>query len=128
MSIFTRLRVVRTTLVIGVAMRALAWGIAAGLTLFAGAALVDTMVAVSLRARTALLAVAIVSMVIVAGVSWWRDRTVLSLDRVALWIEEHFPSLEFLLVRAVETKNEALVPATQTSAWVQTARTRAARS
>ena len=32
----------------------------------------------------------------------WRDRAVWSVERVALWIEEHSPALDFALVTAVD--------------------------
>ena len=57
-----------------------------------------------------LLVMAALSMIGVAATLFWRDRAVLSIPRVALWIEEHFPSLEYTLVTAVETGNDQLVP------------------
>jgi hypothetical protein len=41
------------------------------------------------------------AVVILAGVMW-RDRAVWSMERVALWIEEHHPRLEFALVTALD--------------------------
>src|SRR4051794_24846311 len=116
MSAFERLRVVRAMLMLGIAVRALAWGIAAGGTLFVGAALLDAIVPVSLAARNALLVVALVSALVIALAVGWRDRAVLSIERVALWIEEHYPSLEYTLVTAVETGDDTIVPVERASA------------
>ena len=75
-----------------------------------------------------MLAVAVVTAIAVAAAVCWRDRAVLSLDRVALWIEERFPTLEYLLVTAVETGDESLVPIATATGWTTTARRRAVRA
>jgi hypothetical protein len=53
---------------------------------------------------------------------------VLSLTRVALWIEEHFPSLEYALVTAVETGDDAFVARASAERWRPTALRRAIRA
>ncbi len=40
----------------------------------------------------------------------WRDRAVWSAERVALWIEEHHPGLDFALVTAVDPAARATAP------------------
>ena len=64
----------------------------------------------------------------VAGTLLWRDRAVLRMQRVALWIEEHDPSLEYRLVTAVESEREAMVPLSGTSEWSSTAFARSSRA
>src|SRR5215475_5040458 len=98
MSAGARLRRIRAILVGGVALRAIGWGIATALTVIVGAALIDLLVPLSLGVRTALLVVAMLSVIAVASALAWRDRTVLSIGRVALWVEERFPTLEYALV------------------------------
>lgn len=124
MNAFARLRAARRTLAVGVATRALAWGAAAGLTVLVGAALIDVVVPLPLDARTRVLGVAIAAAVATAFALGWRDRSVLSAGRVALWVEEQFPSLEYSLVTAVETKQERFVIA-PTDSWPSAARRRA---
>ena len=99
-SIFSRLRAVRTVLVAGIVLRAVAWGVVTALTLVVGAAVIDLVVPLSLVTRDVLAVVAILSGIVVTAALCWRDRAALSLTRVALWIEEHFPSLEYTLVTA----------------------------
>ncbi|HEY9228181.1 MAG TPA: hypothetical protein VIP11_16110, partial [Gemmatimonadaceae bacterium] len=110
MSLRDRLRAVRAVLMAGVTLRALAWGVATALSLIIGAALVDLFVPLSLGVRVVLLIVAALSVFVIAVALTWRDRAVWSIPRVALWIEERFPALEYRLVTAVETGNDALVP------------------
>src|SRR3954464_11642765 len=110
MSLARRLRSIRAILAAGVVLRAIGWGLAAGFSLIVGAALVDLIVPLASSTRVLLLVLAGLTVVGVAITLTWRDRAVLSIPRVALWIEEHFPSLEYTLVTAVETGNEQLVP------------------
>src|SRR5262249_49772434 len=76
MSTGNRLRMIRAILATGVALRALGWGIAAALTVIVGAALMDLLVPLSLGVRTALLVIAVLSVIAVASALAWRDRTV----------------------------------------------------
>lgn len=128
MSVFDRLRLVRVILAIGVVLRALAWGIAIALTLVIGTAFADRHVALGVATRDALLVIAVSTAVIAAAALVWRDRAVSSLGRVALWIEEREPSLEYRLVTAVETGAENLVSRDQATRWPATARGRAVRA
>jgi hypothetical protein len=52
---------------------------------------------------------------------------VLSLERVALWIEERFPSLNFTLATAVEIGDERIIADAPADRWTTTAVRRAAR-
>ncbi|MEP6495708.1 MAG: DUF4175 family protein [bacterium] len=128
MNIFAQLRTVRMVLVAGVALRALVWGIVAAITLIVGAALVDLAVPVSLAARSVLVGVAVASGVAVMVALSWRDRSALSLPRVALWIEERFPALEYALVTAVELGDSEWIAAGSTQRWSTTAAGRGARA
>src|SRR5262249_26152263 len=105
MNAMTQLRAVRVVLAIGALTRAIVWGVGAAFTLLVGAALIDVATPLSLGTRDAVLFVAALGVVTVGASMCWRDRGVLSLERVAMWIEERVPSLEYTLVTAVETGN-----------------------
>jgi hypothetical protein len=127
MSLASRLRAIRAILATGVALRAIAWGVAAGLTLIVIAAIIDLLVPLSFDVRTSLLRVAAVAMLAVAASFVWRDRGVWSIPRVALWVEERFPSLEYALVTALETGNVGLASNMNSDDWSSTARQRVFR-
>jgi hypothetical protein len=125
MSIFERLRRVRWILGGGAALRAVVWGLAAAASVLAGEALVDVVRPLSPATRDAMLVVAFAAAAAaIAGLAW-RDRRVLALGRVALWIEERFPALEYRLVTALETSNERLLTG-PSGRWMRAATTRAA--
>ena len=128
MNPFARLRLVRAVLAAGTTMRALAWGIVAGLTVLLAAAAVDSYLALSLPTRTRLQFLALAASVAVLGALLWRDRRVWTLRRVALWLEEHDPSIGYTLVTAVETGDAALVRATRGESWTSRARAGALRA
>jgi hypothetical protein len=128
MNVFSRLRTVRTVLVAGIVLRGFAWGVVTALTLVVGAAVVDLAVPLSLVTRDVLAVVSILSGVGVLVALCWRDRAAFSLPRVALWIEELFPTLEYALVTAVELDDSAFVATDSTNRWSSTAARRAARS
>jgi hypothetical protein len=128
MSPFARLRSVRNILVAGVVIRALGWGTAVALTVFIAGALVDMHVALSITVRYLLLAIAVTAFIAAAGALLWRDRSVLALRKVALWIEEHDPSLEYRLVTAVEERRESFVPTAAGAHWPKTAASRVGRA
>ncbi|HSQ32421.1 MAG TPA: hypothetical protein VLN49_21340, partial [Gemmatimonadaceae bacterium] len=128
MTAFSRLRVVRGVLVTGVVARAIAWGVAAGLSVLIGAAIVDARIPLALGTRHALLALAVAAQLAVTIALLWRDRAATMLDRVALWVEERHPSLAYTLVTAVETRDERLVHPVDARPWPATAGRRAARA
>jgi hypothetical protein len=125
MNAFVQLRVVRAILAVGVGVRALAWGSAVALSLMAGVALADIATPLSVTVRGALLIVAGVAAVVVIATLLWRDRAVLSLAHVALWVEERFPSLEYVLVTAVESGRPSRMPV-EPARWTDAARRRSA--
>src|SRR5581483_12479 len=47
---------------------------------------------------------AAVAALVAGGVALWRGRAARSVERVALWIEEHEPSLQYALVTAIDTR------------------------
>ena len=128
MSGLGRLRVVRTVLLAGVVLRALAWGTAVGLSLLIVAAAIDARVPLALGTRHLLLALAAAAQVIVTVSLLWRDRRAVALDRVARWVEEHHPSLAWTLVTAVETGDERLLNTSAHASWPAIAGRRAARA
>ncbi|HEX8945817.1 MAG TPA: hypothetical protein VF785_21935 [Gemmatimonadaceae bacterium] len=125
MSVLSSVRAVRTILGAGLALRAAVWGALASLTLIIGSALADTLTPLGVATRASLLVIAVGAGVGAAIALAWRDRHVLSLERVALWIEERFPSLDFTLVTAVETGDDGIVARGATDSWTVTARQRA---
>lgn len=127
MTLSTRLRSLRAILVAGVALRGVAWGVAAALTLVGSAAVVDLFVPLSLAVRTSILGVTATTVIAVAGALCWRDRRVLKLDCVALWLEERFPSLEYTVITAVERGDDELAPA-EAEAWNPAALRRVGRA
>jgi hypothetical protein len=127
MSILAHVRIVQTVLAIGLALRAAALGALASLTMIIGAALVDLGTPLDVATRATLLLVALAAGVMTAAALAWRDRRVLSLERVALWIEERFPSLEFTLATAVETGDDSVVERGSAGYWTPTALRRTMR-
>ena len=128
MNAMTQLRAVRIVLAIGTVFRAIAWGLGAALTLLVGAALIDLATPLPLGTRHVILAVAALSAAAVAASMAWRDRGVFSLERVAMWIDERVPSLEYTLVTAVETGNASYVAGAKTDRWRPIAIRRAGRA
>src|SRR5688500_2725999 len=97
-------RVRRTQRVLGAAAitQAFAWGAATTLALlavlsFASLAMPDLRGTASLQ-----VAIALLLGVAVATFLLWRSRHLASSNRVALWIEERIPDLQYSLVTAVE--------------------------
>jgi hypothetical protein len=127
MSVFVRVRAVRLILAAGAGAEALAWGAVTALSLLIGAAAVDELSPLALSTRSILLGVAIFAALAVIASLAWRDRHVASLRRVALWIEEHEPGLEYRLVTSVETGDERFVTRDSVGRWTGTASRRAVR-
>src|SRR5262245_40253204 len=99
----SRLQRVRDILLAGVAIRALGYGTAVALAVIVSGALVDMAVAISLPVRQATTALAVAAGFVTASFFAWRDRHARSIERVALWVEERDPSLQFALVTAVSS-------------------------
>ncbi|HEX8944903.1 MAG TPA: hypothetical protein VF785_17315, partial [Gemmatimonadaceae bacterium] len=83
MSVLSSVRAVRAILGVGLALRAAAWGALASLTLIIGSALADTLAPLGVATRASLLVIAVGAGVGAAIALAWRDRHVLSLERVA---------------------------------------------
>lgn len=128
MTVARRVGTVRLILMAGVAARALAWGVAAAITLGLLTALADQHAALSVATRHLLVMLAGASSLIVAASLLWRDRAAASRRAVALWIEEHDPSLEYRLVTSIETGRDLTSRDDSAAAWTRTAAVRAARA
>src|SRR6185437_1132862 len=85
-------------------------------------------VPLAVGARRTMLVVAILAAVAIAIALAWRDRAVLSLARVALWLEERFPSIEYRLMTAVETGRVVQPDEVQAARWPRVSRRRLARA
>lgn len=126
-----RERVGRTRLVLAgsIVARAVAWGAAAALALLALAAGADLLVSLPRALRAALVPLAATGGVLVAAALLWRGRHVRSPARVALWLEERVPSLDWMLVAAVDAPGApALESRLANVRWERRARREAARS
>ena len=120
-------RVARTQRLLGatVIARAIAWGLAATFAILAIVSFA-ALASQSLASREqSLIAIALASGLLVAGTLIWRSRHFASRHRVALWIEEHDPSLEYALVTAVESGRLELQGDRLLRDWTATARQRA---
>ncbi len=117
MTLASRVRSIRRILAAAVVVRAIAWGVAAALSVAVLGALVDAQVALSVGTRQVLLGVAGGSFLAVAGALAIRDRSVSFLPRVALWVEERDPALAYRLVTALETGDDTLVPSEMPARW-----------
>ena len=98
-------RSARLPLVAAVLLRAALAGIATVVVLLFVLALVDLLHPLSLGARFVMRDLAVGLGVATSLAFVWRDRRVFSLERVALWLEEHLPSLDFALVTALELES-----------------------
>jgi hypothetical protein len=97
-------RVRRTQRILGVVAvtHALAWGLAATLLIVAAISFLQ-------NDSTLPLIVAAVFGVGIAAVLMWRARHLASANRVALWIEERIPDLQYTLVTAMEQSGSPFV-------------------
>ena len=110
MTAIERVRRTQRLLGAGAVAQALAWGLATALgvlSIISFAALVVPGIAHDSGWH---LAVALVAGSIVVAVLLWRGRHLGSRARVALWIEEKIPDLQYSLVTAIEEKNSAFLP------------------
>jgi hypothetical protein len=97
-----RVRRIRAALLTAIAGAAVLWGALAGLAvvaLFAGAELAAPL---PLPLRRAAVPLAIVASALGGAVVIWRGRYAVSLGRVALYVEERIPTLQFALATAVD--------------------------
>ena len=102
MTAIERVRSTRLSLGAGAVAHALAWGAAVGLGILAALSFAS-LAAPNLAAGAAWhLRIAIAAGLIVSAGLLWRARHVSSINRVALWIEEKIPDLQYSLVTAIE--------------------------
>ena len=106
-----RTRATRRMLIAAVIVRAALWAIATVLVLTAASILVDWLVGLPLGTRVALRWSSRAAGIAVGAALLWRDRAVMSLERVALWIEEQVPWLRYALVTAMDDRHAASRPA-----------------
>ena len=97
-----RLHRTRLVLAAGIVARALAWGAAAAIAVLALVAGVDLLVALPRPVRASVVPLAAAAGAFVLAALLWRGRHVRSPARVALWLEERVPALDWMLVAAVD--------------------------
>lgn len=85
-----------------VALAAILWGAALAMVVVTVGAVTDTLVALPSSARAAIIPLAALAAIAAAAAVLWRGRAARSTTRVALWIEEHDPSLRYALVTAID--------------------------
>ena len=130
-SAVVRVRQARATLMLALVVTALVTGIAVGSAALALAALVDSSLPLPMSARRLLLPGAIAIALAVMMVRLWRARRARSLTRVALWLEERVPALEYALVTTLEAPSyvagplEAQIARTSWTAEIRRATARA---
>lgn len=105
-------RVTRTQHLLGAAAiaQAAGWGVAAALSLLAVVSVIALAVP-SLAAREPVLV--FISLLLGAALATrllWRSRHLVSRNRVALWIEERVPSLNYALITATEHRSSQFAP------------------
>lgn len=106
MSALERVHRARSTLIAVTLLAAVVWGAAAGVLAF-GATTILVAMSSSFAGPSAAISVwiaaAVVTLVTVA-VRLWQARSIWSLERVALWIEERSPELKYALVTLVDAR------------------------
>ncbi len=102
-----RVRRAQQLLGVGAVTAAVAWGVAASIGILAAASLLNWISPTVGVATDWLAIVTLVTGIAVAAVLIWRARHVGSFSRVALWIEENLPGLQYSLVTAVESERSA---------------------
>ena len=104
MTAIQTVRRTRATLALAGAGQAVAWGSAAGLFLLAALAFAAKLFPSVANASSWPIVAAIISGLVTGGALLWRSRHVVSPDRVALWLEERVPALEYSLVTAIDSR------------------------
>lgn len=85
-----------------VVLAAILWAASLAMAVVTVGAAVDTLLALPAVARAAIIPLAALAAIAAAGTVLWRGRAARSATRVALWIEEHDPSLRYALVTAID--------------------------
>lgn len=117
----TRLRRARAVLLLGALVSAVGWGMGCGVALLLLLALLDLGLGLPLLSRQlALMASAGLAGGVVLAILW-RNRDVLSLDGVALWLEDRVPALRYALVtlreRRFASSGPTLEAVVATTSW-----------
>ena len=99
MTTVERVAKVQRMVAAGAAASALIWGIAAATGVLAITVLIHPWLGRDSDPRRA---PALIELLVVTTILLWRVRHVLSRDRVALWLEEKLPNLQYALVTAVD--------------------------
>ena len=85
-----------------VALAAILWAASLAMAVVAVGGAADALLALPAAARAAIVPLAALAAIAAAGTVLWRGRAARSTTRVALWIEEHDPSLRYALVTAID--------------------------
>lgn len=101
MNVLSPVRRARAALLGAVGMAAALWAAGAGIAPLALAVLLDLVVPLPYDVRRWVVPAAVVVAAVAALVVIWRGRRVGSLERVALFLEERLPELDYALVTAV---------------------------
>ena len=104
MTALDRVRRARRQLAVTVGVSALLWAATVAMGIVLVAAAVDLVLPLSRDIRLFILPLAVLGAIATAAVVLWRGRAARSVARVALWIEEHEPSLKFALVTAMDSR------------------------
>jgi len=96
-----------------VAVAALLWGAVLAMTVVSLAAGANALVPLGATGRAIIIPLIVVAAAAAVGLVLWRGRAARSIEQVALWIEEREPSLNYVLVTAID---ETLAPLEQNSA------------
>lgn len=104
MTAIQRVRRTQQLLGVGVAAQAIAWGLAAALGVLAVISFAALAAPDLARQSGWHGGVALLSGLLVVALFLWRGRHLVSSQRVALWIEERIPELQYSLVTAISEK------------------------
>lgn len=99
-----RVRRARYTLAGVVVLTALLWAGSVAMSVVIVAAAADLLTPLPSVARGAIIPAALLGGLIAAGAVLWRGRAAQSATRVALWLEEREPRLQFALVTAIDPR------------------------
>ncbi|HEX6535927.1 MAG TPA: hypothetical protein VF041_15130 [Gemmatimonadaceae bacterium] len=99
-----RVRRARRRLAGTVAVAAILWAATAAMVVIVLAAGADAVLGLGAGARAAIIPAAVLAALGAAGVVLWRGRAARSVERVALWIEEREPRLQYALVTAIDAE------------------------
>ena len=102
-----RVRNAQRLLGLGAIAAAFAWATVTAVAVLAGYALVSRLSPDAIVTPEWVVVVAVASGLLVAGVLIWRSRHLSSPARVALWVEEKIPALQYSLVTAIQPERSA---------------------